>query len=97
MKISISSDTSNVIAGGVVTFNCSATIHNSDLIHYDWVGPHVNNGSITETTSLMLSSISLFNAGQKYTCTANDSISTAVNLHFQSKLINHHLSIYIVE
>ena len=55
MKISISSDTSNVIAGGVVTFNCSATIHNSDLIHYDWVGPQVNNGSITETTSLMLS------------------------------------------
>ena len=78
MKISISSDTSNVIAGGVVTFNCSATIHNSDLIHYDWVGPQVNNGSITGHSMLMLSSISLFNAGQMYTCTANDSISTAI-------------------
>ena len=69
MKISISSDTSNVIA---------------DLIHYDWVGPQVNNGSITGHSILMLSSISLFNAGQMYTCTANDSISTAVN---QSKMM----------
>ena len=74
----------------LIIYYCSATIHNSDLIHYDWVGPQVNNGSITGHSILTLSSISLFNAGQKYTYTANDSISTAVNLHFQSK---HHLSI----
>ena len=92
MKISISSDTSNVIAGGVVTFNCSAT--STVSIQYEWSGPRVDDGSHTEESGhsiFMLSSTFLSDAGDIYECRAftdDQTISTAVNIHLQS---NHTL------
>ena len=97
MKISISSDTSNVRAGGVVTFNCSATIPSetsTDSIQYEWSGPRVDDGSHTEESGhsiFMLSSTFLSDAGDIYECRAftdDQTISTAVNIHLQS---NHTL------
>ena len=97
MKISISSDTSNVIAGGVVTFNCSAKIPSetsTDSIQYEWSGPRVDDGSHTEESGhsiFMLSSTFLSDAGDIYECRAftdDQTISTAVNIHLQS---NHTL------
>ena len=104
MKISISSDTSNVIAGGVVTFNCSATIPSAtstDSIQYEWSGPRVDDGSHTEESGhsiFMLSSTFLSDAGDIYECRAftdDQTIFTAVNIHLQS---NHTLlsSYYII-
>ena len=90
MKISISSDTSNVIAGGVVTFNCSATATSTDSIQYEWSGPRVDDGSHTEESGhsiFMLSSTFLSDAGDIYECrsfTDDQTISTAVNIHLQS-------------
>ena len=95
MKISISSDTA--IAGGVVTFNCSATIPSAtstDSIQYEWSGPRVDDDSHTEESGhsiFMLSSTFLSDAGDIYECRAftdDQTISTAVNIHLQS---NHTL------
>ena len=94
MKISISSDTSNVVAGGVVTFNCSATIPSAtstDSIQYEWSGPRVDDDSHTEESIFILSSTFLSDAGDIYECRAftdDQTISTAVNIHLQS---NHTL------
>ena len=95
MKISISSDTSNVIAGGVVTFTATiASATSTDSIQYEWSGPRVDDGSHTEESGhsiFMLSSTFLSDAGDIYECKAftdDQTISTAVNIHLQS---NHTL------
>ena len=92
-KISISSNTSNVVAGGVVTFNCFATIPfttSTDSIQYEWSGPRVNDDSHTEENGhsiFILSSTFLSDAGDSYECRAftdDQNISTAVEIHLQS-------------